>query len=51
MRDPLTTPINPITTTINGAQAMSGLGRTKLWELISNNQLDRLLVERSRRLA
>ena len=36
----------PITTTISGAQAMSGLGRTKLWELISDHQLDTVRIGR-----
>ncbi len=38
--------LEPITTTISGAQAMSGLGRTKLWELISTHQLDSVRVGR-----
>lgn len=37
---------HPITTTISGAQAMSGLGRTKLWELAGSGQLETVRVGR-----
>lgn len=38
--------LEPITTTISGAQAMSGLGRTKLWELAGTGELETVRVGR-----
>lgn len=38
--------MDPITTTIEGARAASGLGRTKLYELIGEGRLEIVKVGR-----
>lgn len=38
--------MDPITTTIEGARAASGLGRTKLYELIGEGRLETVKVGR-----
>lgn len=42
MTDPLT--IDPLTVTVPKALQISGLGRTKLYELISRGEIDTVLV-------
>jgi hypothetical protein len=45
MPESITQP-QPITTTISGAQAMSGLGRTKIWELAGSGKLETVRIGR-----
>jgi excisionase family DNA binding protein len=39
-------PFTPITVTIEGARAMSGLGRTKIYECIANKSLETVRIGR-----
>ena len=40
------TNMEPLTTTINGAMAATGLGRTKIYEMVRNQRIDTVKVGR-----